>query len=298
MQETAAARDTDAEIAHLRLEIQNLDGLREKAELALLQIQKDLACTTAIREQERNFAEQRVLELSKREEDLKILIEKVRKEDDSRIALLELELQAMERRLLDEREVSEAKYQAQQEGLSAALDSKQADLVQAQSKVSALSDRISSVEQERSVLAAKVEELKNELTSRVLEGELRLKQEDKEYERVLSCYQAEKAQLQHSLSLAAELESRQQCQIEELSKRARECETRERALEAEVQRLSILAAQEKEKQEELQRLRAEAVSQVGVHRDGWEAERSKLQETAASLRTEVGSPPRAFPELL
>ena len=169
------------------------------------------------------------------------------------------------------------------------IDGKQAEIMQLQLKCSALTDRVEAIEKERESVEMAFSQLKAEVKQRLREDESKLKEGGEEYERILLALNAEKSQLRHSLALAEELESRQQRQIEELTARVREGETRERTLEAELQRLSISVNQAKENERQLQLRLNAAAGQAGLRKDDWENERAQLQEALTSLRTEVAS---------
>jgi hypothetical protein len=280
-------KDYEQEISDLRHEIQLSDERREKAELELLQVQKDSECAVAILRQKCQFAEQRITELSIRENDLTYRLEKVRKESAERILSLEQEIRANDQHLLDIEAGWEAKFGKQAETLTAIIDSKQEEVLNLQLRCLALSDRIESTEQDRNKISKELSDLKSEVRQRLREDESKLREGGEEYERILLALNAEKSQLRHSLELAAELESRQQRQIEELTTRVREGETRERTLEADVQRYSILVTQSKENEKQLQRRLDAAAGQAGIRKDDWEAERSQLEDSLTALKTEV-----------
>jgi chromosome segregation ATPase len=289
-------RNYEQEVSDLRHENQILDERREKAELELLQVQKDSECAVAILRQECRFAEQRIAELSARESDLTYRLEKIRKESSERILSLEQEIKANDQRLLDLEAAWEAKYGKQVEVLTAAIDSKKEEVLNLQLRCLALTDRVETTEQDRDKLGKELSELKSEVRQRLREDESKLREGGEEYERILLALNAEKSQLRHSLELAAELESRQQRQIEELTTRVREGETRERTLEADVQRFSILVTQSKENEKQLQRRLDAAAGQAGIRKDDWEAERTQLEDSLTALKTEVISfpPPVLF----
>ena len=289
-------KDCEQEIADLRHEYQLLDERREKAELELLQVQKDSECAVAILRQEREFAEQRITELSAREIDLTSRLEKLRRESGERILSLEKEIKANDEHLLDIEASWEAKFGKQAEALTATIDSKQEEVLNLQLRCSALSDRVESAEKDRDKLGKELSDLKSEVRQRLREDESKLREGGEEYERILLALNAEKSQLRHSLELAAELESRLQRQIEVLTTRVREGETRERTLEAEVQRFSILVTQSKENEKQLQRRLDAAAGQAGIRKDDWEAERTQLEDSLTALKTEViiARPPHPF----
>jgi chromosome segregation ATPase len=290
-------KDCEQEIAELRHENQVLDERREKAELELLQVQKDSECAAAILRQQCQFAEQRIAELSVRESDLTYRLDKLRRESGERILSLEQEIKANDQHLLDIEAGWEAKFGKQAEALTAIIDSKQEELMNLQLRCLALSDRVESAEQDRDKLGKELSDLKSEVRQRLREDESKLREGGEEYERILLALNAEKSQLRHSLELAAELESRQQRQIEELTARVREGETRERGLESEVQRFSILVTQSKENEKQLQRRLDAAAGQAGIRKDDWEAERTQLEDSLTALKTEVvmTDPPISFP---
>jgi chromosome segregation ATPase len=287
MTDSKRPSDLEQDIYKLRLENQSLDDRRKKAELELLQIQKDSECTVAVLTQECRFAEQRISELSAREHDLLARLEKTRKESEEKIVNLENEIRTHESSRLKLEATWETQLGKQTESLTSIIDGKQAEILQLQSKYSALSERIEVVEKERDSFEKAHNDLKAEIKQRLREDESKLKEGGEEYERILLALNAEKSQLRHSLALAEELESRQQRQIEELTVRVREGETRERTLEAEVQRLAISLTQAKENEKQLQiRLNA-AAGQAGIRKDDWENERAHLQDALASLKMEV-----------
>eukprot|EP00291_Cryptomonas_curvata_P018435 CAMPEP_0172174374 /NCGR_PEP_ID=MMETSP1050-20130122/13624_1 /TAXON_ID=233186 /ORGANISM="Cryptomonas curvata, Strain CCAP979/52" /LENGTH=464 /DNA_ID=CAMNT_0012846333 /DNA_START=164 /DNA_END=1555 /DNA_ORIENTATION=- len=280
-------QDCEQEIADLRHENQILDERREKAVLELLQVQKDSECAVAILRQECQFAEQRIAELSARESDLTYRLEKLRRESGERILSLEQEIKANDQHLLDIEARWEAKFGKQAEALTVIIESKQEEMLNLQLRCLALSDRVESAEQDRDKLGKELSDLKSEVRQRLREDESKLREGGEEYERILLALNAEKSQLRHSLELAAELESRQQRQIEELTTRVREGETRERTLEAEVQRSSILVTQSKENEKQLQRRLDAAAGQAGIRKDDWEAERTQLEDSLTALKTEL-----------
>ena len=288
-------QDLEQEIQKLRLDNQSLDERREKAELQLLQIQKDNECSVAVLQQECKFAEQRISELIAREQDLLYRLEKSRKESEERISSLETEIRVSEHRRLDLEATWESRLVKQHETHTLALDEKQAEILQLQMKYLALTERMDVIEKERDNYSKALSDLKAEVKQRLREDECKLQEGGEEYERILLALNAEKSQLRHSLQLSEELESRQQRQIEELTVRVREGETRERTLEAEVQRLTISVAQAKEIEKQLHvRLNA-AAGQAGLRKDDWEAERAQLQEALANLKIEVCSIPLTTP---
>ena len=289
MSDLQKIRDLEQEIFKIRLENQTLDERRKKAELEVLQIQKDSECSVAVLTQECRFAEQRISELSAREHDLLSRLERTRKESEERIAGLENEIRTNEIKRLESEVAWESRLGKQTEALTAVIDGKQAEIMQLQLKCSALTDRVEAIEKERESVEMAFSQLKAEVKQRLREDESKLKEGGEEYERILLALNAEKSQLRHSLALAEELESRQQRQIEELTARVREGETRERTLEAELQRLSISVNQAKENERQLQLRLNAAAGQAGLRKDDWENERAQLQEALTSLRTEVAS---------
>ena len=101
MSDLQKIRDLEQEIFKIRLENQTLDERRKKAELEVLQIQKDSECSVAVLTQECRFAEQRISELSAREHDLLSRLERTRKESEERIAGLENEIRTNEIKRLE-----------------------------------------------------------------------------------------------------------------------------------------------------------------------------------------------------
>jgi chromosome segregation ATPase len=287
MTDFAKGRNLEQEIHRLRLEIQSVDERREKAELELLQIRKDNECSVAVLRQEKKFAEQRISELVQTNADLLFRLDKTRKELEEKILSLENEVKVTEHRRLELEAGWESRLAKEHEALTYVIDGKQAELLQLQTKCMTLTERFDVIEKERDNYSKALNELKLEVKQRLREDESKLKEGGEEYERILLALNAEKSQLRHSLALAEELESRQQRQIEELTIRVREGETRERTLEAEVQRLSILAAQAKENERQLQLRLNAAAGQAGLRKDDWEAERATLKEALAAMKIEV-----------